>query len=110
MTRKNDLVPENTYIHYISEVVQLGRRLLWVLGMEFKKLCVWRLFKDASVLYRRESILAIVVFPSQNNIVQCAFVVLQALGIENSWQCAGSDLVTHHKCRVDRPFPDHVIR
>ncbi len=60
---------------------------------------------------RRESILAIVVFPSQNNnnvqrvLVYCSHVKMcKFLGVRRV------GLMTHGKCRIDRPFLYHVIR
>ncbi len=53
------------------------------------EILVWAATRDLYnnyklLLYCQESILAKVVFPSQNNnIVQCAFRVLQAMGIGN---------------------------
>ncbi len=63
------------------------------------------------LLYRRESILAIVVFPCQNNkIVQCVFGELRPCGNWKFLAVHRVDLMTHVECRVDRPFPNHAIR
>ncbi len=62
-------------------------------------------------LYHRKLILAIVVFPSQNNnIVQCVFGVLWPWGNWKFLAVRRVGLMTHGECRVDCLLPNHAIR
>jgi hypothetical protein len=62
-------------------------------------------------LYRRESILAIVIFPSQKimcNVWTYCYRVKKLKNISSS--APGLSVMTLRECCVDRLFPDHVIK
>ncbi len=63
-------------------------------------------------MYRWESILAIVVFPSQKLIIynEWAYLLVCEKNCEISNSAPGQHVIALHDCCVDCPFPDHLIR